>query len=67
MRQGGAKPGHEGHGRKEVAAEDADETKVADAQARDPALQDLQSWMRARRPGEIPWGLASRACRLHRL
>ena len=30
-RQGGAKPGHEGHGRKGVAAEDADERKVAEA------------------------------------
>ena len=32
-RQGGAKPGHEGHGRKDVAEEDADERKVAEAPA----------------------------------
>lgn len=35
-RQGGAKPGHEGHGRKDVAAEDADERRVAEAPATCP-------------------------------
>ena len=30
-RQGGAKPGHEGHGRKAVAAEEADERRGAEA------------------------------------
>ena len=35
-RQGGAKPGHEGHGRREVSAEDADETRVAEAPATCP-------------------------------
>ena len=35
-RQGGAKPGHEGHGRREVAAEDADETRAAEAPATCP-------------------------------
>ena len=31
LRQGGAKPGHEGHGRRRVAPEDADETREAPA------------------------------------
>ena len=35
-RQGGAKPGHEGHGRREVPAEDADETRAAGAPATCP-------------------------------
>ena len=35
-RQGGAKPGHEGHGRREVSAEDADETRVTEAPATCP-------------------------------
>ena len=35
-RQGGARPGHEGHGRREVAAEDADETRAAEAPATCP-------------------------------
>ena len=35
-RQGGAKPGHEGHGRREVAEEDADETRAAEAPATCP-------------------------------
>lgn len=35
-RQGGAKPGHKGHGRKEVALDDADEAKIAEAIATCP-------------------------------
>ena len=35
-RQGGAKPKHEGHGRREVALEDADEAKTAEAPATCP-------------------------------
>ena len=35
-RQGGAKPGHEGHGRKAVAAEEADERRGAEAPATCP-------------------------------